>query len=1080
VFAAAVATAARGVADGAAEDPAAGDWSRIYLGSSPSVSPDGAWFVFEWCDSVWKAPTAGGEAVRLTRNESTESWPRLSPDGKRVAFLSSRDGGVKIHEMDLATRGVRRVSIQDEYMNLCGWTPDGKSVIASTRHADDAPKKAYRIAFVSSADGRETQPFANVVSSFGAVSPDGRKIAFSRRGENIYRKRKTGKMSLDAEIWIYDIPSKKFEKAATKSDNAFFPVWRPDGKAFYYLGRRPGAHVHSVREYALDGGADREVLSFGDDAAMQPTLSADGRTMIVRAGFDFWRFDPVAAKPRPARIVMHAGTEQERREVARRRFYTNAWNNDGSGDVTFCRNGTQFAFTCGGGLYAMDEAAQTSRLVAERRLSRAVECAFTRDGSRLYALFDSGDATEICYFTRKDPSLAWWENSSFECKTVAAGEAARRNLSVSPDGSRIAWCDALGTLYFADPEGVVKGKGPETVKCGSYAWSPDARYVAASLCDEYSNYEVWIVSTDGSREPYNITRNWKWDGDCAWSPDGKIIAWVGSKPESSRYDLRYVYVDPADENEEKPGDKIARSRRKNAETAPKEKGKDKKDDDGKKEKSGGKGGYNIVFDGLCERVRETGLRASNPFFSHDSRTIAFDSGSCTDKVKIPNEMNAKRLSSKRGRAAVWFKDGDRVAWAVDNKPALLDNVFNVSVYREDDLADYRELAFRTAWARIRDKFYDRNCHGTDWPAVRAKYVLAARNAASYSVFTRVINMMLGELDASHLGFWSDSSSDREWVRKPTLHNWSQTCGDIGVRFEPGTFKVASIIEDSPADGVLALGDEITAVDGVPLRKGDCFDDRLVVPSGGAGVQLTLKHGGEGDSGKPIYIKPVPRSRIRELVREAKLKENRRKVHEATKGKVGYLHIDKMGEEDYRRFEAEIFSECWGKDAVIIDVRGNTGGYVADRVLSVICSGEHSKAVPPGGQAGYLLSYWRKPVFHHGGVVVLIDEEVFSNGEIFAHAVKALKRGVLVGRQTAGAVIATTNNPLLDFGTFRDAFWGWFCIDGKDMENNGAMPDVEVDITPADEEAGRDPQLDAAVREALAIPPPKPFKPVYAK
>ena len=116
------------------------------------------------------------------------------------------------------------------------------------------------------------------------------------------------------------------------------------------------------------------------------------------------------------------------------------------------------------------------------------------------------------------------------------------------------------------------------------------------------------------------------------------------------------------------------------------------------------------------------------------------------------------------------------------------------------------------------------------------------------------------------------------------------------------------------------------------------------------------------------------------------------------------------------------------------------------------------------------------------VAVVVDERVFSNGEMFAHAVKTLKRGPLVGRRTAGGVIATSDVNLLDYGTFRVPGHGWFLFDGSDMENNGAKPDIEVDLTPADEEAGRDPQLDMAVdavRRALATPPPA-FTPRYAR
>ena len=112
-------------------DAAGKDWSEIYLGSCPSVNADGSRFVFEWNASIWIAPTAGGTAERLTPEESLESWPTLSPDGNRVAYLSSRDGGHKIFVMDLATMRVSQMSRHSEPTGLSAWAPDGKRVVGS-------------------------------------------------------------------------------------------------------------------------------------------------------------------------------------------------------------------------------------------------------------------------------------------------------------------------------------------------------------------------------------------------------------------------------------------------------------------------------------------------------------------------------------------------------------------------------------------------------------------------------------------------------------------------------------------------------------------------------------------------------------------------------------------------------------------------------------------------------------------------------------------------------------------------------------------------------------------------------------
>ena len=1015
---------------------------RIFLGSCPSVSSDGARFVFEWNDSIWIASTAGGVAARLTPEETREGWPVFSPDSSRVAFLSTRDGGRKIFEMDLASGEVRQLSRHSESTYLSGWMPDGKSVIGAADR-DDAPSdRCSRIA-VFSPGGAEAFPVPGVVTRDAVMSPDGRVIAFSRRVDDIYRKRRAGPVSQDPEIWTYDTGSGQFARLPTEAECAYFPRWRPDGAALYYLGRAKGACVASVREYDFRNRSDREVVSFGDDAVFQPSVSADGRTMVVRARFDFWRFDPTEATPKPKRISLRPGGYQPRGEGTRRRWYSKSSNNDGGGDITFTSGGMEIAFTAGGGLYAMDTVARSPRLVADAPRQRVIECFFSPDGSRLYFLVDRGDGTDLKVAKRTDPSLPWWENATFEISTLLSGDAKLRYLTVSPDGSRIGFADWRGTMTFCDPDGRVTGTVGDAVETGAYAWSPDGSHAAVELMDANANYDIWIVRTDGEGEPYNVTRNWKWDGTPAWSPDGKILAWASDKAEGSGQELRYVYLDPEDE----ASDRIAEySRARKAITGAAQ-------DAGAATNSAG---WKIVYDGLAERVRRTGVSGISPFFSHDSRTLAYDTGSATDTICIPGRMKPSRLSAKRGRNPVWYAKDDRLAWVVDDKPAHLNTVFDFRVYREDGMADWRELVFRTAWARIRDRFYDRNCHGVDWNAAKTRYLPAARAASSYSVFMRVMLMMLGELDASHLGFYANSAAEVEWIRAPRVHAWTRTTGHLGIRFAPGSTEVAEVVPGSPADGLIRPGETVAAIDGRPVFSGADVLEAMSIPEGSS-VLVTVA----GREGEPVHLKPAPYSKMRSLIEAEETRNVRAKVREETGGRVGYLAVRQMNMESYRKFEEEVFAEGWDKDALVIDLRGNVGGFTCDRLLSILCGSDHSKSISPNGKVGYLFGYWTRPVFPKP-VAVIIDERTQSNGEIFAHAMKTLKRGVVIGRATAGAVIATIDRPLLDYGVMRDAFWGWCLPDGTDMENHPVVPDIEVDLTPVDEADGRDPQLDAAI------------------
>jgi tricorn protease len=169
---------------------------------------------------------------------------------------------------------------------------------------------------------------------------------------------------------------------------------------------------------------------------------------------------------------------------------------------------------------------------------------------------------------------------------------------------------------------------------------------------------------------------------------------------------------------------------------------------------------------------------------------------------------------------------------------------------------------------------------------------------------------------------------------------------------------------------------------------------------------------------------------------------------------------------FRKFEEELYDAGAGKEGLVIDVRENGGGSTADHLLTALTQPRHAVAVPRGGGPGYpqdrtVYATWDKPI------VVLCNQNSFSNAEIFSHAIKTLKRGKLVGVPTAGGVISTGGTAIMDVGFLRMPFRGWFVIDsGEDMERSGAVPDMVVWPAPGDAARGKDPQIEKAV-EVLA-------------
>ena len=1036
------------------------DWSRIYLGALPTIGRSDGVFAFEWNNHVWTADAKGGTARQVGHSGYEDTWPVMSPDGRRVAFMSKRAGGNgSIFAADLESGEVVRLSYDTEAATPRAWSADGSTVLCVGWRENVGLVSSMRIILLrADGSGVESIPF-DVPATEPSLSPDGRRLLFTFRSGDVYRKRPKSKSSEAGEIWMYDFATGAFTRMTGGTDECRNAVWAPDGAGFYYLSAEGG--VRNVW-YSTPGGKPRRITSFSDDHVFQPSVSSDGRTMLFRQGFDFWRLDLSREGAAPERITLHPEPGYLERPPVQRRYYDACGNNDVGGDVSFCDNGSQIAFTAGGDLFVMDTVALEPRLVKGGTLTHERECVFSPDGKALYFTSDRGDGSSLVKAEPSDPSVPWWENTSFRLTTLVSDDEPRINLTISPDGSRLAWCDANGQLSFATTNGEVVARGPKSNNRGTYAWSPDAKWVAAEIMDSCRDTDVWIVSADGSAEPYNLSRNPGFDGHPAWSPDGEVVAFISTRPEhGSGQCLCYVYLDRALGEAEKDRGKLRKAREEIA-------GKTLEENRYAKIECASKpfaerGG--IDFSDLADRVEVLNVKASAPFFSHDSRTIAYATGGRTDTVHVPDRLSGKKLFGKTGDFRAWTKKDDKVLWVVGNLPAHNEQTFAVSVYQNTDIADYQELAFRTAWARIRDKFYDPATHGCDWGAMREKYLGAARNATSWSVFARVMYMMLGELDASHLGFNATASSRREWGDPKRREGWSEVTARLGLRFDVHQgdegWKVAEVVKGGPADRLdfgFRPGDVVTAIDGVPVGGGTC-PGRVLNGNERRNVRVSYRSG--TNETRTVTMKSATASDIRKLVDDEALREKRRRVHEASGGKLGYINVAAMDNENLNAFRRELYSEGIGRDGLVVDVRFNRGGFTANRMLQSLLGVDRTIYLPRGMNVGYMLDYngaplWWKPV------VVLCSENSNSNAEIFSHAIKSSGRGKLVGRTTAGAVIATHDAALLDYGDFRNAHTGVFTPDGTDMENNGAQPDVPVDDTPADIASGVDVQLEKAI------------------
>lgn len=1033
------------------------DYSRIYLGSRPTVAPDGKQFVFEWCDSLWIASTKGGEARPLDLTPNKDQWPIFAPDGKRVAFQSNRNGGWKIFEHNLETKQNRQLTFHSESSTPCCWNKAGNSIIASVYRDDVGLFRYNRLAWISTTERRAERKLFDTEGSEPSLSPDESQLLFTREGENIYRKGVNNTKA--SQIWLYNFKSGEFKPVVKRLTESCTPLWTPDGGGFYYVSGEGG--VMNIRHHDLKTGEERPLTFFKDDSVIHPSLSADGNTMVFRHLFDFYSINPKKSAPTPVKIMLHP-SQLPLRPKGRRRYYNSCWNNDTDGSVSFCDFGMQVAFTTGGDLFVMDTNIKEPVTVHSDSLTHERECVFAPDGKKLFYISDHGDGTALWQAECANTNQFWWENTQFNKKVLLNDSTNRSNLKISPDGEKLSWVEPVGHLVVADSSGVELHRVSAQAGVGKYAWSPDSKDLVAALSDDYGNSDIWIISADNTRQPCNISRHFNWDGDPCWSKDGKLIAYVGWR-ENKNPKLFYLWLNPSDEYFATTGKKRAE-----AQNAIREATGQKKEETKKSENNA------IDFEDIHNRVRTVEIKEasslSEPFFSEKtSTTLAFaatikgERG--TYKISIPDNLTPGKMTDRTGTAPQWLEKNDLLLWVYNKLPAKFNISIAINAYQDTSIPDYQELGFLTGWGRLRNWFYDSNYHGADWGAVKEKYRLAARNAPSYTVFARVMHLLNGELRASHLGFSASDSSKKEWDIELTQHAWQEQTFHLGLIFDPDHkgegWRVKSVVLEGAAhrsEYVFEPGDLILKVNGTPVSP---ESDPTEVLNGHARSTLLLQVLSGTNKVEDVKIQPESYQDIRAKRNTEKFNQLREHIHAASDQKFGYLHIARMQWDEYYKFEQEIFAEGYDKEAMIIDVRDNTGGFTADYILNILCGANHSIAVMRDGAPAYLSGYWGRPVWYKP-IIVLCNQNTASNGEIFTHAIKTLKRGRIVGVPSSGAVIATSDNPLLDLGKLRLPHRGWFLLDGTDMEEKGVEPDVILWNTPEDEINDYDRQLEKAI------------------
>jgi len=1022
----------------------------VILGQYPAPSPDGSQLAFSFRGDIWLAPISGGNAQRLSVHEAYESLPNWSPDGKWLAFASDRNGNRDVFVMTAQGENVQQLTFLSQDDQVFDWTPDGQSILFASNRDFSYPAVRLASLYQIRREGGTPTLFMPDFGDHGKISPDGRFLLFTRGRIDLYRKHYHG--SMNSDIWRFDLKTGEYFQLTDFAGNDFFPLWAPDGKLIYFVSHQDG--TANLWQMQPDGAAKKQLTSHKDDGIYYAAIARNARVITYSRGDQIWVWRDGKSTPLELTVPSDAKTNS----IAWEFFNSKATEMAVSSDEKY------LAFVVHGEIFlTKNKTKGTSRTI---RLTdtpfREKDLCWTPHGDTLLFVSDRNGNDDLFQIVSDDPATKNLYRA-LKYKTIPLTDDSREEIKpkVSPDGKKIAFLreDDLCTM---NRDGKKVQILTESWNTPNFAWSPDSRWIAYSVEDNEFNADIFIIPAEGGA-PVNITRHPDNDLDPVWSPDGRKLGF-GSRRSNDTFDIWFVFLRQADhekttEDWEEEEEILAEAKKDKSDKA-----KDEKKTEDKR--------VQIDFQDIHKRLRRlTSLPGDENTLdiSPDGKTFIFKTNSDGKnniwsvgwdgkelKQLTSGDENPLQLHwSNDGKTTFYLKSTGTLhsmaAAGSDNKG------IGFSARMEIDQVAERRQMFHEAWRVLNQYFYDPDFHGADWAKLRKKYSARIENIATSEDFYTAVRMLLGELNASHLGIY------------PPAKSGAIQTGMLGLKFDEsysGTgLKVTRVLPNGPctqANATVNPGEILLAIDGESVSANQNIHERL---NQKVNQPVILKIQGVATE-REIVVRPIPFNQLMTLEYDRWVNEKRQWVHEQSQGRVAYLHIQGMGWGNLEQFQTELYSEAHGKDGLLIDVRFNGGGWINDYLLTMLSVRPHAYTVPRGGERAYPQSrlpyyYWSKPFS------VLCNQYSFSNAEIFSHAVKVLRLAKVIGEATPGAVISTGETKLLDGSSFRIPGRGWFNLEtGLNQENNGAVPDFIVGVQPGDEVKKIDRQLQKAVEVIL--------------